>query len=395
MRVLVAHNYYQQAGGEDGVFRDESALLEEYGDSVLTIERRNEEIESEGPIRRIGVAAGTIWNQTSYRESRRLMQEFRPAVMHVHNTLPLLSPSIYHAARAEGVAVVQTLHNYRILCAGALFFRDGRPCEDCLGKRVPLNGIRHKCYRGSTAASTAVTASTSIHRLFRTWTRTINRYIAMTEFGKSRFVAGGLPEGKIAVKPHFVRNAPERGTGGGGYFLFVGRLTYEKGVQVLLEAWSRQRSGLQLYVVGDGPESASVSRTAAGLEGVKVLGGLPPDRVLQLMRDATAVVVPSLWYETFGRVVTEAFACGTPVIVSDVGAIAELVEDGVTGFRFPPGDPDALAERLNRFGNSEIATTEMRDAAYGQYQLRYTPNVNYKLLLNVYRDAIEDASAQK
>jgi glycosyltransferase involved in cell wall biosynthesis len=392
MKVLAAHNYYQQAGGEDGVFHDETALLESHGDEVIRYSVRNDELREEGILRRAALAAGTVWNRQSYAGIRRLIRRERPDVMHVHNTLPLLSPAIYRAARAEGVAVVHTLHNYRILCSGALLFRDGHVCEECVGARFAVHGIRHRCYRNSAGASAAVALTTGIHWGLKTWTDTVNRYISMTDFGKSRFVAGGLPEEKIAVKPHFVRNAPPRGNGNGSYFLYVGRLTADKGINVLLAAWRLQRSGLRLKIVGDGPERENVQTAAAEMAGVDVLGRMGAADVFELMQGARAVVVPSLWYETFGRVVTEAFACGTPVIVSDIGALAELVQDGRTGFRFTAGNPDQLAGVMNRFGADAAWERPLRDAAYAQYVERYTPDRNYVELMSIYRDAMRDAA---
>ncbi len=388
MRVLVAHNYYQQAGGEDGVFHDETALLEEHGHDVLRYAVRNDEIEGASRFGKLAVAAGSVWNRKAYRRMRSTIRDHNSEVVHVHNTLPLLSPAIYHAAHAEGAAVVQTLHNFRILCAGALLYRDGRVCEDCIGKRFSLHGIRHKCYRESASASAAVATSTAFHWIARTWTQTVDRYISMTEFGKSRFVAGGLPADRIVVKPHFVRNAPGRGVGDGDYFLFVGRLTADKGVHTLLDAWRRQTSGKRLLIAGDGPAMAALTDETRGMEGVELLGRQPADQVLDLMRGASAVVVPSLWYETFGRVITESFACGTPVIVSDIGAIAELVEHGVNGFRFAPGDAVHLAETMNWFAANPDGVQAMRDAAFVEYEGRYTPDKNYDQLLSVYESAI-------
>ena len=394
MRVVVAHNFYQQPGGEDGVFYDECALLEANGHDVTRLERHNSALQ-DGGMSRLSLAVGTVWSREAYGEVRELIRETRADVLHVHNTLPLLSPSIYHAARAEGAAVVQTLHNYRILCAGALFYRDGRVCEDCLGSRLATAGIRHGCYRGNRAATASVAASTSWHWMAGTWTRTVNRYIAMTNFGKSRFVAGGIPEERIVVKPHFVRNAPKAGEGDGSYVLYVGRLTEEKGVNVLARAWAQQHSDMKLRIVGDGPERAaleSLANSHGGSHGDVVLHGQKtPEEVLELMGRAVAVVVPSTWYETFGRVVTESLACGTPVIVSDIGAIAELVDDGVTGFRFKPGDAEELASRLQWVADNTAALPAMRSAARAAFKSRYTPDANYPQLMKVYESAIEDA----
>jgi glycosyltransferase involved in cell wall biosynthesis len=334
MKILAVHNRYQRPGRGDQVFRDETSLLEAENHRVLRCEVHNDQAEH---MNRLTLAKDTVWNTSTYRELGALIRRERPDVAHFHNTLPLISPAGYYAARTEGVPVVQTLHNYRLHCPIALFFRDGRVCEDCMGKAVPWPGIVHGCYRGSRAASGVVATMLTLHRALGTWTEMVDVYVALTEFARDKFVEGGLPEGKIVVKPNFVVPDPGRGQGGGGYVLFVGRLAPEKGTGTMLAAWERLGTGVPLKIVGDGPLKDQVVRAAAGRSNVEWLGHRPVADVQALMRKADMLVFPSQWYETFGRVAAEAFAAGTPVIGTDIGAVAELVEHGRTGLKFRPG----------------------------------------------------------
>jgi glycosyltransferase involved in cell wall biosynthesis len=384
------HNHYQQAGGEDEVFLGEARLLEQQGHEVTRYVAHNDRVASIG---RLALAAGTIWNRESQREIRALIRAERPDVVHVHNTLPLISPSVYFSAAAEGVPVVQTVHNYRHLCANGLLLRDGAPCHDCVGRRVGLPGIVHACYRESRAATAAVVAMTGVHRALGTWARRIAVYIALTEFARARLVEGGLPAERIVVKPNFVDPDPGVGRGAGGYAVFVGRLAPEKGVRTLVAAWRALGAALPLRIVGDGPLAPEVARAAAEVPGVTWLGRLPPTEVLALVRDAACLVCPSEWYETFGRVIVEAFAGGTPVVASNIGALAELVRPGETGLLFPPGDPAGLAAAVRELLADLPRLARMRVAARAEFERQFTAERNYEMLVEIYGRAISRSPA--
>ena len=313
MKILLCHNYYQQSGGEYHVFEDESWLLASRGHEVIRFTRHNDEI---GNIRPWRVAVQTVWNSRAYADLRALIRRERPDVVHVTNTFPLISPAAHYAARAENVPVVQSLHNYRLLCPRADFLRGGRTCEDCVGKTFPWPALWHRCYRGSRAATAVTAAMVSFHRTMRTWTRVVDRFVAPTEFSRNRFIAGGLPPDRIVVKPNFLRRDPGVGTGDGGFVAFVGRLAPEKGVATLLGAWERLPGDLRLKVIGHGPLADRVRTAAAEDRRIEWLGELPLERVLAVVGDAACLVVPSICYETFGRTAVEAFAKGTPVIAS-------------------------------------------------------------------------------
>ena len=386
MKILAVHNRYQRPGGEDEVFADETALLQAKNHVVVRCEVHNDRVEH---MNRLALAKDTVWNASAYRELGALIRRERPDVAHFHNTLPLVSPAGYYAARAEGVPVIQTLHNYRLLCPVALFFRDGRVCEDCMGKAVPWPGVFHACYRGSRAASGTIATMLTLHRAMRTYARVVDVYVALTEFARSKFIEGGLPAGKILVKPNFVSPDPGPGHGGGGYALFVGRLAPEKGTGTMLAAWDRLGTGFPLKIVGDGPLRDRVARAAAGRSNVEWLGHRPVAEVHALMKRADMLVFPSEWYETFGRVAAEAFAAGTPVVAAAIGAVAELVEHGRTGLLFRPGDQEDLAAKVGWALSHPAELRGMREEARAEFEAKYTAERNYLTLMEIYAAALK------
>jgi glycosyltransferase involved in cell wall biosynthesis len=386
MKILAVHNRYQRPGGEDQVFVDETTLLETRNHRVLRYEVHNDQVKQ---ANRLALAKDTVWNTSAYRELGALIRRERPQVVHFHNTLPLVSPAGYYAARAEGVPVIQTLHNYRLLCPVALFFRDGRVCEDCMGKAVPWPGVVHRCYRGSRTASGVIATMLTVHRALRTWTEMVDVYVALTEFARNKFIEGGLPAGKIVVKPNFVAPDPGRGQGGGGYALFVGRLAPEKGTETMLAAWDRLGTRIPLKIVGDGPLRDQVVEAAARQSNVEWLGHRPVEDVHALMGKADMLIFPSQWYETFGRVAAEAFAAGTPVIAANIGAVAELVEHGRTGLKFRPGDPDDLVTQLEWALSHSAELRRMREEVRAEFEAKYTAERNYRALMEIYEAALE------
>jgi glycosyltransferase involved in cell wall biosynthesis len=385
MRILLCHAYYQQPGGEDQSFEAEAKLLESRGHEVRRYTCRNDEIAKLSPL---AVAAKTLWNRTTHRELTGLIREFQPEVLHCTNTFPLMSPSVYYAARALNVPVVQSLRNYRQLCPSGLLLREGAACEDCLGKWVATRGIRHGCYRGSRLATAVVAGMTSLHRLLGTWSNAVDRYFTLTEFAKSRFVAAGWQADKIAVKPNFIDPDPGWGRGEGGYAVFVGRLSAEKGIATLLAAWRRIGNTLPLKIIGDGPLREEVQHFAQEHPHVELLGHRPLGEVLEIIGNASCLVMPSIWYETFGRTIIEAFAKGTPVIASRLGAMQELVDDGSTGLLFAPGDADDLAAKVRQLQADDELRHSLRVAARREYERRFTAEPNHQMLLEIYQQAI-------
>ncbi len=378
LRVLVAHNAYRHAGGEDSVVASEIALLRRHGHAVIELRRDNDEIDGIG---RLSLAMQTLWSRRTQAEVRALIAEHRPHVAHIHNTLPLLSPSLHWACARAGVAVVQTLHNFRLACPQAMFLRDGKVCEDCLG-RTPLPAVVHGCYRGSRGQTAVLAGNLMLHRGLGTWRHKVDRYIALSEFSKAKFVSAGLDAGRIVVKPNFVDAAvPDSGERHG--FVFVGRLAQEKGIATLAGACAAS-PGEPIRVVGIG-ESVSLLR---GLPRVTLLGALPAAGVAAEMARARALVLPSIVYENFPRTIAEAYSCGLPVVASRIGALAELVEHEVTGLLFNAGDVADLARAMAWAEAHPERMAEMGRAARARYEARYTPEANHAQLTAIYHEAI-------
>lgn len=384
MKVLLVHNYYQQPGGEDTVFAAEGALLESRGHEVVRYTVHNDDLADRGRLR---MAAETIWSARSYRRLRELIRRERPAVMHCHNTFPQVSPAAYYAARREGVAVVQTLHNYRVTCVNGLLYRDGAPCEKCVGAFGPLFGVVHACYRDSRLASGVVGLMIAAHRAAGTWARAVDRYIALTEFSRDVFVRAGLPAERIAVKPNFAPDSPASTKAREPFALYVGRLSEEKGIRVLLDAVPLLSAELRMVVVGDGPMREDLDAVAARHAQLCVLGRRDPATVRDLMERATCLMVPSVCYENFPAVVAEAYAAGLPVVASGHGAVGAVVGDGSTGLHFAPGNAAQLADVLRRVAEPPVRERLGR-AARAIFESTYTPDANYRKLLAIYEDAV-------
>lgn len=389
MKILLVHNRYQIAGGEDTVVSAEKSMLEEHGHEVRLLESDNAEIS--GTRAQIKAGLGAIYSRSGRRRVAAELARFRPDVMHVHNFFPLLSPSIYSAARQAGVAVVQTLHNFRLVCPNALFFRDGHVCEDCLGRAVPLPGILHACYRKSRVATTPVAAMLTVHRALGTWANKVDAYIALTEFSRQKLTQGGLPAEKIFVKPNFAHPAPTVGNGAGDYALFVGRLSEEKGVSTLLAAWKQLATEIPLKIVGDGPLTEMVKSATQGSSALEWAGRVKHEQVTNLMQRASLLIFPSIWYEGFPMSLVEAFAVGLPVVASNLGAMSSLVRHRQTGLHFRAGDADDLVTQVRWVRTHPAELGEMRRAARQEYEAHYTAERNCEMLIHIYQAAIERA----
>ncbi len=409
MTILVAHNRYRVRGGEDGVFETECRLLEEAGHRVIRYEKSNCDIPDRGG--RLGLALRTIWNPRTYREIRALIRAEKPDVVHCHNTFPLISPSIYWAAAREGVPVVQTLHNYRLACLNGYLFRDGKVCEACLG-RSPCRGVCRRCYRDSRGQSALAAAMLLIHRLLGTYRRKVTRYIALTDFAKAKFVEAGLPARKISVKPNaFAAGervrlpaavvSPGSRANDAIRVVYVGRLSPEKGVDILIRALAllqapggpgaaepRPRPALTCDIIGDGPERAALEGLAGDDSSVRFLGALPRDAALAELSSASLLVFPSLWYEQFAITPLEAMALGVPVLASDVARAGTILEDNVTGRFFRAGDPTALAAALRELLADPAALRRLGAAARAAFESSdCEPSRNLARLLDVYASA--------
>jgi glycosyltransferase involved in cell wall biosynthesis len=385
MNVLMVHNRYRIRGGEDESTDAERDLLRRHGHRVDLFEAHNDDIDDEGTL---GVAASTIWSRRAAAAFERKLRGGGYDLVHVQNFFPLLSPAIHYVAKRHDLPVVQSLRNYRLLCVNAMFFRDGRPCEKCATKSVPWPGVRHGCYRKSRTASAAVAAMVATHNVLRTWHRKVDLFLALSEFTRAKFVAAGFPPERIAVKPNFLPDALEPGAGRGGYALYVGRLSPEKGIATMLEAWRLLPADLELRIVGEGALEPLIRSHAGADPRIRLLGVRPHDEVLAMMRDAAVLLFPSEWYETFGRVAIEAYAVGTPVIASDLGAVAEIVEPEVTGLRFRAGDAYDLASKVQDLLRDPRRLARLRQTARATFEARYSTARNLELMITLYLRAI-------
>ena len=385
MNVLYVYNYYQQPGGEDQAFAAEAGLMEARGHVVRRYSTHNDVIDG---MNRFVLAKKLLWNGDASKDIRAIIRESTIDVVHFHNTFPLISPAAYYAAKSEGARVVHTLHNYRLVCPGSLLSREGRVCEECLGRALPWRGVLHACYRDSAVQSAAVAAMLGSHRLMGTWGRQIDLYIALSDFAREKFIQGGLPANKIAVKPNFADPDPGAGAGDGGSALFVGRLSVDKGVETVLRAWT-QTSGLApLKIVGDGLLAPEVRHAAVTCAGIEYLGPKPRAEVLSLMKRASFLIFPSIWYEGFPMTIVEAYASGLPVVASKLGTMASIVKDGQTGLHFEPGDARDLASKVRWLSAHPEKARELRRHARREFMLRYSAPDNYAQLMRIYERAL-------
>jgi len=386
MKALMCHDFYQYQGGEDIVFADECWLLEEYGHQVVRYEKNNAQISS---MNKLDLVRKTFWNAETYREVRDAIQAESPDVVHCANSFPLISPSLYRAVKDEGVPMVQTLHNFRLTCPGSTLMRDGRICEDCLGKRLALSGIRHRCYQGSFTATSISALMHAFHQLRGTWNDLVDQYIVLTEHSKSIFTEVGLPVDRMSVKPNFVRQDPGYVAHHDkqDYAVFVGRLSEEKGVRVMLDAWRTLSEKIPLVIVGEGPLADIVAAATEKDSRIRWVGQQSREATMRWIAAAKFLVFPSIWYETFGRSMIEAKACGTPVIASNIGAMSLLVTHLQTGLHYEPGNVADLIRQTNFLLDDDQLRSQLAKAGREQFENEFTPLKNIQMLLSVYRKA--------
>jgi glycosyltransferase involved in cell wall biosynthesis len=388
VKVLVVHNRYrsEQPSGENNVVDAEVTLLAEGGHQVSLFERRSDDIAAMPLPRKAAVPLMVPWNPVVRKELAARLRASRPDVVHIHNTFPLLSPSVVAACADAGVPAVATLHNYTMVCPPGTLHRDGRICTECVGGS-PLPAVKHGCYRGSSAATVPMAASMVANR--RRWWTGVSRFFCISAAQRDLLVSAGMPGERMAVKHNFVTDPGVRRTGGGKHVLFLGRVTEEKGVALLMRAWDRLGGalGVPLVIAGTGPMQDEVAAWAAGRDDVSYVGLQNKAECRALTADAVAVVAPSTWLEAFGLVVVEAMAAGVPTVAAAHGAFPELVDDGVTGLLHVPNDAASLADRLRAVVGDR--NREMGDAARVRYEKDFTPAVGLDRLITGYEAAIK------
>lgn len=395
MKILLVHNYYGSSApsGENQVFELERALLERHGHDVQICVARSDRLRARPVLGRLKGALATPWSWKGASVVRREVVRFAPDVVHTHNTFPLLSPAIFHAIGARAARVL-TLHNYRLFCAAAIPLRKGQPCTECLDRRSVLPALRHGCYRGGLLATAPLAASVALHRALGTWERQVEAFVALTEFQRDLMVASGLPAERTWVKPNFYPGSPKpvEWSQRRDCAVFAGRLSEEKGVAHLVDAWvAWGDSAPELRILGDGPlrRSLEARASAAGGSGrIRFLGQLAPPEAETEIAHARLLVLPSVWFEGFPMVLREAFAFGTPAAVSGIGPLPRIVQHGCTGVVFRPADAAALLSEVRSVWNG-AALERMSGAARLEFELRYDEDANYEQLMAIYERAIE------
>ena len=389
MKILLCHNYYRSSApsGEDAVADNEIAMLKEYGHDVITYSKYNDDLDDRTFYRKLKIARDTIWSSSSYKELKVLLGADCPDIVHIHSHFPQISPSAYKACYDMGIPVIHTLHNFRSICPGALLLRDGNPCELCLHGSL-LNSLKYRCYRDSIMATGTLTATIAFNRMLGSYTRYVSKYIALTKFAASRFIMGGIPENLISIKPNFLPGTPKPGNGSGGYAVYIGRLSVEKGVRTLCSAW--KTVDYPLKIIGDGPLMDELSGLPPeNLKNIEFCGYLGRAEILNIVRDASFQLVPSECYEGFPMVLLEAFACGTPVIGTDIGSIGEIIIEDETGLKFESGNADSLAKTVHEMLKDPARLKAMRHKCKQTFDSQYSKQISYNTLMQIYNQALE------
>ncbi|MGB2925068.1 MAG: glycosyltransferase [Limnothrix sp.] len=391
MKILIVHNRYRIRAGEDNVFDQEAALLKEHGNEVKTWTVDNQNIpEKKSSWQQIKLAFNTIWSISAYRSISKIIKEFKPDIVHVHNILPLLSPSIFYACKKQKVPVIQTIHNYRLGCPAATYFRDEKICELCVDKSL-LNSIRYRCYRNSYAQTTIVAAMLQIHRWLGTWENIVSGYIALTPFMKDKLIQLGIPEEKIFVKPNFINNSitKTKPISFGKYYLFVGRLSPEKGIHVLLEAYKQCNTSYPLVIIGKGELQNIVEDAAKNDSRIQYLGQQPREKVLQYMQEAIALIFPSVWQEPFGLSIIEAYSQSLPVIGADVGSVNQLIQPHLTGLLYSLKDALQLGNIFEKIEGNCKEWLGLKNKLKDHLNDKYFSQTNVEIMLSIYQQIIQ------
>lgn len=390
MKILVVHNRYQNRAGEDSVFDKEVQLLQEHGNLVTTWTVDNRDIHLRGVLSQLYFAFNTVWSMSSYQTMRQKLREFQPDIVHVHNTLPLLSPAIFYASIAEQVPVIQTLHNYRLACPVGTFFRDGKVCESCLQFSL-FQSIRYCCYRQSRLQTATVAIMLQVHRWLQTWQRVVDGYIALSQFQYQKLVEIGIPAHKIYLKPNFIEKiTPIKNLDNfGSYYLYVGRLTAAKGIQLLLEGYSLANSNFPLILIGSGELESIVVQAAENNPLIRYVGQQSNPQVLEWMQGAIALIFPSIWYECLPTTILEAYSCSLPVIAADFGSVNEVVKPQKTGLLFSPLTPQTLATTIKQLEEQPQHWINLKTNLINVLNPLYFADLNYQKLVQIYQQTIK------
>jgi glycosyltransferase involved in cell wall biosynthesis len=386
--ILIVHNYYQVPGGEDTVVENEKSLLIEKGHKVYLYARHNDEIKRKNIIGKILLPIETIFSIKTYREVKKIIKEKSIDVVHVHNTLPLVSPSVYYAAKKYNVRVLQTIHNFRLLCPAATLTRNGAICEDCINNGLG-NAIKNKCYRNSLLQTIISTFNLWFHRKIKTYQK-VDGYITLTEFNKQK-LANLFPEEKIYIKPNSIRNIKKYNNEiKKDYFLFLGRIDDLKGIKLLIKTW-KGIEDYRLLVVGKGPLESEVKEYIEkyNIKNIELLGFKPKEEVMKIVHHAKAMIVPSQWYEGFPMTIVESFSLGVPVIAGDIGNLSSIIEHRKNGLLFKYNDYLDLEDKIREVIKNESLLEQLSNGARESFEKKYHSELNYKQLVNIYNDCMK------
>ena len=399
MKILFIHNFYQSSApsGEDIVFKNEVELLKKNGINVVTYEKYNDEIKEYGFFGKFTLPLKNIWSFETYRELKLLIKREKPDIAHFHNLWYLISPSAYYACKEEGIPVVQTLHNYRIFCTSGCLFRNNKICEKCItGNKFKIinNSLKYKCYRNSRIYSLPIAFAEYFHWIKKTWTDKVDAYIALTEFSRNKFIEAGLPSDKIFVKPNFLPNPPEPNYSYQNYACFIGRISQEKGIDILIEAVKfLGNSKYKLKVVGDGKLRNHIKQKIRKekINNIEFSGMRSNSEVITILKNAKFLIFPSIAYENFPLVLIESFASGKPVVASRLGPLPELIEDKRTGLFFEPGNSNDLSEKIKWMFENDDLLIQMGKNARTEFEEKYTAEKNFEIILKIYNQVISNA----
>ncbi len=372
----------------------EKRLLEDHGHVVEDFQVSNARLKSAHVFWQILAVPSFLWSRRSYAMLRQRIAEFAPDVVHVHNTFPELSPSVFWAAHRAGVPVVQTLHNFRHVCANALLLRDGVRCENCVGRRGG-SAMLHRCYARSLSRTAVLVATGILHQVIGTYSQSVDAFITLNDFNREIFLRGGLPDNKLLVKPNFVPASQLGSCPRKQQAIFAGAMMPSKGVHLLLEAWSLAGlAGFELLLIGDGPERKPLEQKFAHLDNIAWCGRLERPQILERMAESRVLVFPSLAYENCPMVVLEALSVATPVVSANHSSLAAIIEHKREGLLFQTGDAQALASALREALHAGDGTwSQWSSAARQTHAERYSDDVNYRQLISIYRTVMRPRAA--
>lgn len=387
MRILLVHNHYKISAGEDTVFYAEASLLEEHGHTVDMLTLSNNDVNS--LKEKLEAAVGVVYNIKSARLVKQKILNFKPDVIHVHNFFPIISPAVFYVAQKCHVPVIMTLHNYRLICPSSYLHYNGRVHLENIHQVFPVKAIREKAYRNSFIETASVVLATGVHKVLGTWQNKVDRFIALTQNGADLFLKSSLKPrpGQLVVKPNFTADLGLGAANREAYFLYIGRLSPEKGIETLLKASTMHP--FRLKIIGDGSERALVEKYAASNPNIEYLGYQQSERVITELKSARALLFTSEWLETFGMTIVEAFSTGTPVIAAKIGGAQHLVQNGINGLHYTPGNAEELAEQVALLQNKPEWAMQLGREARKAYLQHYTPEENYKKLIAIYEDVVK------